>query len=145
MFDVIDHKNFYRDTRSLKFQSELLLDGRKQGRRSSVTLLHGVWRPVNLEIETAENIARGMPPAEAAASARRKLGNSVLIREEIYTMNTVNWIDSTWRDFRYGARLAVSTQSTSNCSTSRTWRPVSSSSSVPPRPATSPRSAPLLR
>jgi predicted permease len=58
-----------------------------------------------LEIETAENIARGMSIDDASAAARRKFGNPTLIREDIYRMNTVNWIDSTWRDLRYGARL----------------------------------------
>ncbi len=43
-----------------------------------------------LEIETAENLARGMTPAEALAAARRKFGNSTLIREEMYRMNTIS-------------------------------------------------------
>jgi len=41
-----------------------------------------------LETETADNIARGMPPSEAAAAARRKFGNPGLVREEIYLMTT---------------------------------------------------------
>ena len=28
-----------------------------------------------LDVETADNVARGMPPGEAAAAARRKFGN----------------------------------------------------------------------
>jgi putative ABC transport system permease protein len=58
-----------------------------------------------LQIETDENIARGMRPAAARAAARRKLGNATLVREEIYQMNTVTLIDNAWRDLRYGARL----------------------------------------
>src|SRR5262245_55324813 len=58
-----------------------------------------------LQIETDENVARGMPPAAARAAARRKLGNATLVREEIYQMNTVTLVDSAWRDLRYGARL----------------------------------------
>ncbi len=58
-----------------------------------------------LEIETAENIARGMTPADAASAARRKFGNPALIREEIYHMNTVGWLESIWQDLRYGVRL----------------------------------------
>jgi len=58
-----------------------------------------------LEIETADNIARGMPPAEAAAAARRKFGNPAMVREEIYRMNTVGWLESTWQDLRYAARV----------------------------------------
>lgn len=58
-----------------------------------------------LEIETADNIARGMPPAEAAAAARRKFGNPGMVREEIYRMNTIGWLESTWQDLRYAARV----------------------------------------
>src|SRR5438132_1431490 len=58
-----------------------------------------------LSIETDENIASGMTPADARAAARRKLGNATLVREEIYQMNTVKLVDSAWRDLKYGARL----------------------------------------
>jgi putative ABC transport system permease protein len=56
-------------------------------------------------IETDANVARGMPAEEARLAAQRKLGNTTLVREEIYQMNTVNIVDSAWRDLRYGARL----------------------------------------
>ena len=42
-----------------------------------------------LAIETDENIARGMSPSEARDAARRKLGNTTLVREQIYRMNTL--------------------------------------------------------
>lgn len=58
-----------------------------------------------LEIEADDNIARGMSPRDARAAARRKLGNTTLVREEIYRMNTLTLIDSAWHDLRYGARL----------------------------------------
>lgn len=57
-----------------------------------------------LEIETHENIARGMPPDEAQHAARLKLGNPALIREEIYRMNTIAFFESFWQDLRYGFR-----------------------------------------
>jgi putative ABC transport system permease protein len=57
-----------------------------------------------IEIETDENIARGMPPAEARSAAQRKLGNEVLVREEIYSMNSIGFLESLWQDLRYGAR-----------------------------------------
>jgi predicted permease len=57
-----------------------------------------------LDIETDENIARGMPPEAARAAAHRKLGNTTLIREEIYRMNTIALVDSLSRDFRYALR-----------------------------------------
>jgi putative ABC transport system permease protein len=55
--------------------------------------------------ETDDNIARGMSPEAARAAAHRKLGNATRIREEIYTMNSLGWIESLWQDVRYGARL----------------------------------------
>lgn len=58
-----------------------------------------------LEIETEENIARGMLAEEARYAARRKLGNLTLIREEIYRMNTLNFFESLWQDVRCGARM----------------------------------------
>jgi predicted permease len=58
-----------------------------------------------LEIETAENLARGMSPGEARDAARRKLGNTTLIREEIYRMNTLGIVEAMWQDLRYAGRL----------------------------------------
>jgi hypothetical protein len=57
-----------------------------------------------LQMETDDNIARGMPPAEALAAAHRKLGNTTQIREEIYRMNTVALLDTIYRDIRYALR-----------------------------------------
>ncbi|HTR35543.1 MAG TPA: ABC transporter permease [Bryobacteraceae bacterium] len=57
-----------------------------------------------VQIETDENIARGMPPEQAGAAARRKFGNSTLIREEIYRMNTIVFLDTLARDVRYALR-----------------------------------------
>ena len=58
-----------------------------------------------LEIETEENIARGMTPEEARYAARRKLGNPMQIREEIYDMNSLAFIESLWQDIRTGLRM----------------------------------------
>ena len=58
-----------------------------------------------IDIETDEQIARGYTPEAARAMARRKLGNVTLVREEIYQMNTIGWLESVWQDLRYGARL----------------------------------------
>jgi predicted permease len=58
-----------------------------------------------LQIETEENIARGVPYPEAHAAARRKLGNTALIREEIYRMNSVEHLDALIRDLRHGSRM----------------------------------------
>jgi len=58
-----------------------------------------------VEIETDENIARGMAPEDARYAARRKLGNATQIREEIYRMNTIGFLEAFWQDTRFGARL----------------------------------------
>ena len=51
-----------------------------------------------LRIETDENVARGLAYDEARAAALRKLGSSALIREEIYRMNTLAFLDALVRD-----------------------------------------------
>jgi putative ABC transport system permease protein len=58
-----------------------------------------------LEIEAEENIARGMTPEEARYAARRKLGNPTQIREEIYRMNSLTFIESLWQDVHCGLRM----------------------------------------
>ena len=57
-----------------------------------------------LQAETEDNVARGMPLKAARAAAHRKFGNSTLIREEIYSMNTIAFLDTLSRDVRYGLR-----------------------------------------
>jgi predicted permease len=58
-----------------------------------------------LEIETDDNIARGMAPDEARYAAQRKLGNLALIREQIYRMNSVGFLDAFWYDLCYALRM----------------------------------------
>ena len=58
-----------------------------------------------LEAETDDNIARGMSPKEARYAARRKLGNTTLIREEIYHMNSLGWLETLWQDLRFALRM----------------------------------------
>src|SRR5215468_4365762 len=58
-----------------------------------------------LRIETDEHVARGLPYHEARAAALRKLGNSTRIREEIYQMNTITFLDALVRDMRYSLRM----------------------------------------
>jgi predicted permease len=57
-----------------------------------------------IEIETDENIARGMSPEAARRAAHVKLGNTVRIREEIYRMNTISLLDMLARDLRLALR-----------------------------------------
>src|SRR5262245_4878150 len=60
-----------------------------------------------LEIATDEYVARGMTPTAARAAARTKLGNATLIREEVYRMNTVGFIDTLVRDIGYALRSVL--------------------------------------
>jgi hypothetical protein len=58
-----------------------------------------------LEAETEENIARRMTPEEAHYAAHRKLGNTALIREEIYYMNSIGWLETLWQDLQFALRM----------------------------------------
>ncbi len=58
-----------------------------------------------LEMETDENIARGVPPEEATYAARRKLGNATRIREEVYRMNSLEFLETVWQDIRFAMRM----------------------------------------
>jgi putative ABC transport system permease protein len=60
---------------------------------------------IHLEIETGDNIARGMSPEEARRAAHRKLGNPTLIREEIYRINSIGFLEILWHDIRFGTRM----------------------------------------
>jgi hypothetical protein len=57
-----------------------------------------------LEIETGENLARGLTPGEERYAALRKLSNPTLIREDIYRMNSIRFLDAFWQDLRYAFR-----------------------------------------
>lgn len=58
-----------------------------------------------IDAETAENIMRGMPPDDAHYAARRKLGNMTQVREEIYRMNSLGFLEMLWQDLRYAGRM----------------------------------------
>ncbi len=57
-----------------------------------------------LDIETDENIARGMAPEAARRAAHVKLGNRVRIREDIYRLNTIGVVEALGRDLRLALR-----------------------------------------
>jgi predicted permease len=59
--------------------------------------------------EAAENRMRGMPEEEAKRQARIKLGNAGSVRERLWRQNTIPWLDSLVRDFRYGVRTLLRT------------------------------------
>ena len=51
-----------------------------------------------IDATTDEYVERGMEPAAARAAARRKLGNTTLIREEVYRANTFTFLEGALRD-----------------------------------------------
>jgi hypothetical protein len=57
-----------------------------------------------LDTETEDNMARGLRPEQARAAALRKFGSPGLIREEIYQMNSVAYLETTWNDLLYSLR-----------------------------------------
>ena len=60
-----------------------------------------------LQIEIDDNIARGMGPEEARRSAHLKLGNPTLVREEIYRMDSIGFLEILWQDLRFGWRMLL--------------------------------------
>ena len=59
----------------------------------------------HVDAETHENISRGMSPGDARYAAERKLGNATLIREEIYRMNSIGFLETLWQDVRFALRM----------------------------------------
>jgi MacB-like periplasmic core domain len=59
----------------------------------------------HVEIEADENVSRGMLPDEARYAANKKLGNATQIREEIYHMNTMAFMETMWQDMRFAFRM----------------------------------------
>ncbi len=58
-----------------------------------------------LAIEIDDNVARGMSAHEARRAAYLKLGNPALVREEIYRMNSIGFLEILWQDVRFGWRM----------------------------------------
>ncbi len=55
--------------------------------------------------ETDLLAARGVLPKDAMWSAQRRFGNRTVIRETVWKMNTLGFVESVWQDLRYAARL----------------------------------------
>ena len=58
----------------------------------------------HIELLTARYVRSGMAPDEARLAARRQVGNVVMVREEIYHMNSVGWLEVLTQDVRYAFR-----------------------------------------
>jgi hypothetical protein len=58
-----------------------------------------------LDVTAEEYIARGMEPTNARDAARKKLGNTTLIQEQVHQMNTLTFVEGLLRDARHALRL----------------------------------------
>lgn len=58
----------------------------------------------HIRMETEENIRRGMDRPHARTAARRKLGNTTQVCEEVHRMNTILFLEETARNVRLSLR-----------------------------------------
>ncbi len=58
----------------------------------------------HIELLVGRYVASGLTPEEAAAAARRQLGNVTLVREKIHELNGIRWLDGLMQDLRYACR-----------------------------------------
>ena len=54
--------------------------------------------------EIDDNIQRGLSPEVARYRALRKFGNPAQVREDVYEMNSLHFVDAIWQDLKFGAR-----------------------------------------
>lgn len=59
----------------------------------------------HIEIETDDNIARGMTPEEARYAAIRKFGNVTRMKEETREVWSLVWLEQLLQDIRFGLRM----------------------------------------
>src|SRR5918994_750950 len=80
---------------------------------SRLTFAWGRWRlddetrsevDAHLDLLAERYIRSGMSSHEARVAARRQFGNVTLVREEIYQMNGIAWIDGAAQDLRHASR-----------------------------------------
>ena len=58
----------------------------------------------HIELLTARNVAAGMTRERARDAARRQFGNTTVVREDIYRMNRIGWLDDLQSDCRFAVR-----------------------------------------
>jgi putative ABC transport system permease protein len=59
----------------------------------------------HLQMSARDRESRGEPADQAAASARRELGNAALVREVTHDQWRWGWLDSLWQDVRFAVRM----------------------------------------
>ena len=77
---------------------------RRYKRRTELDAECALELEAHLAFEIEHNEALGMTPGQARTAAHRKLGNTTLIREKVYRMNSLGFLESIWQDLRFGAR-----------------------------------------
>jgi putative ABC transport system permease protein len=70
-------------------------------------MLNGLEQDIrnHIEIETQDNVARGMPPQDARRAAMRKFGNVTRVKEDTREVWTWIWLEQLLQDLRYGLRM----------------------------------------
>ncbi|MPY87594.1 MAG: FtsX-like permease family protein [Luteitalea sp.] len=58
----------------------------------------------HIDLLTDRYLRSGLTPDEAYTAARRQLGNTTLVRQEIYDMNSIAWVEGLTQDVRYALR-----------------------------------------
>ena len=61
----------------------------------------------HIEQQTEQNIRLGMNPEEARHAARKAFGGVEQAKERSRDASGVRWIEDSWQDLRYGARMLV--------------------------------------
>ncbi len=59
----------------------------------------------HIEIETQDNVERGLSPKEARNAALRKFGNVTLVREDTREVWSFVWVEHLLEDIRFGLRM----------------------------------------
>ena len=84
---------------------------------SLIARLRGMWRRErldqdldeemrsHLEMRAADNLAAGMSPEVARVEAKRRFGNTTLLKEDARNADIIGWLDAAARDFRYALRM----------------------------------------
>lgn len=61
----------------------------------------------HLEQRTADNLATGMSPADAAREARKRFGNLQGVREEWRELRGASFAETAWQDVRFAVRMLL--------------------------------------
>lgn len=59
----------------------------------------------HIDMRTRDNIASGMTPQEARQDARRRFGNTTLMKEDTRAMDIIGWIETLGQNLHYAARM----------------------------------------